>query len=211
MRITLDNIKEVRIEPDNIKSIVELLHFDYHAMLNVHESRVAAEFARAYLGEKVDEMKGAKQPVWVGQVVFNTEKVLDIRINEEVQGVAWVGDERKKIARRLVADLNRIDVFEPVEEEKKHFHVFALFKYMSKEVVAVQVFNHNIRLIYDPRAEPDVYLPGQRLGALRMNFYLACYMAYPFQPEKPHRKYCSDRCRDRMNQRRYRKRKNRKK
>ena len=192
----------MRIEPDNHKDVVEFRIVEYRAMLNAYELQVATEFALGYLGEKVFQMRESKQPVWAGQVVFDTEKVLDIRVNEEVQGSVWIGDEQKKIAHSLVAIRHKIDVFEPVAEEKKHFHVFVLYQDTGKEEMRAQVFNHNIRLIYDPHAKPD--LLGERPEAVRMNFCLACNGAYLFQPEKPHRKYCSDRCSRRVNQRKHR-------
>ena len=192
---------------DEHRIIMETAADHFMKMVAQVELNIASSLSKHYLEEPVKQAIERGEKVWAGQIVFSRDELIDVRLNEQVQGSVREGNRQCQVSRTMFASVRagKVDYFVPVEHEMHLIHVFELYSKEGKlDLPSSNIFRHNLHKIPFPNSENAVVYPDAQHEIIRLQVCPFCEKHFESNPRAPHKKYCSEKCRQSAYKRRLR-------
>ena len=90
-------------ENDEHRIIMETAADVYMKSVSQVVLNIAGNLSKHYLEEPVKQAIGRKENVWAGQIVFSRDELIDVRLNEKVQGHVREGNLQYQVSRTMYA------------------------------------------------------------------------------------------------------------
>ena len=158
------------------------------------ELSVAGSLSKHYLEEPVKQAVERGEKAWAGQIVFSWNQLIAVRLNEQVRGSVRVGNRQYQVSRTMFASVqaDKVDFFIPEEHETHLTHVFELYGNRGGKLDRPSnIWIHNLsEILRNFRCSAGA---GPKI--LRMQVCPVCEISFEPNPHVPHKKYCSEKCR----------------
>ena len=195
------------LQNEEHRVIMETAANDYMNGVAQVVGRIASNLSKYYLKEPVKQAIERGEKFYAGQIVFSRDELIDVRLNEQVRGSVRAGNRTYQMSRVPASvRVGNVDYFVPVEHEMDLIHVFELLcsKEGKLDSLRSNIGHHNLHKIPFPNSENAVVDPDAPHKIIQQQVCPFCGKYDDSNPRVPHKKYCSEKCRQSAYKRRLR-------